>query len=609
VLGVSCGDEKPQPPPNREPTVNSLTAQPTEVASGGTVALALDASDPDGNELTYTWRQEPAEPAGTFAAARSPAWTAPQVSTDTFFVLGVTVADGKGGTDSGSVTVKVLAPASGNQAPVLTEGPLASPDSVAGASPVTLTVTATDADNDALTYAWTQVPAQPAGTFSDASSRTPTWVAPSVSSTQLFTLQVTVSDGKGGSVQGARAVSVNPPASGNHAPVLSEGPTASPTSLKGLDQTQLSVTATDEDFDSLTYTWIQEPASPAGTFSNTAARLSRWTAPTVNSPQTFTLKVVVSDGKGGSVQGQVDVTVTNHAPVLTAGPSASPASVEEQQPVNLSVTALDEDNDALTYAWEQVVPDASQGTFSSTSVANPTWTSPDVSVNTVYTLRVTVTDARGSSVQGTVDVVARKVNRVPTVGDISAPTTLLAGSTGDFSVTATDPDGDALTYAWSQTAPASQGTFVGSSNKSAQWFSPSVATQTSFTLSVSVTDGQSDPVVRTVSVPVTVPRYTDVQAVWNTVPSCTGCHGTAGGLSLSAANSYANLVNATTVNAACNTLKRVLPGDPDNSALVRKMEGTTCGTRMPSNNTAHFTNNPGQLVRVRSWILAGAAND
>jgi hypothetical protein len=152
---------------------------------------------------------------------------------------------------------------------------------------------------------------------------------------------------------------------------------------------------------------------------------------------------------------------------------------------------------------------------------------------------------------------------------------------------------------------------VGSSGTtaSAQWFSPSVGTQTSFTLSVSVTDQQSEPVVRTVTVPVTVPHYAaDVQTIWNAVP-CTGCHGTAGGLSLAAADSYANLVNVNTRNATCNTLKRVTPGDPDNSSLVRKLEGATCGTRMPRNNQTHFDTRPGELVRVRSWILAGAAND
>jgi hypothetical protein len=30
---------------------------------------------------------------------------------------------------------------------------------------------------------------------------------------------------------------------------------------------------------------------------------------------------------------------------------------------------------------------------------------------------------------------------------------------------------------------------------------------------------------------------------------------------------------------------------------------------MPSSNPQYFSNNPGLLIRVRSWILAGAVNN
>jgi hypothetical protein len=107
-----------------------------------------------------------------------------------------------------------------------------------------------------------------------------------------------------------------------------------------------------------------------------------------------------------------------------------------------------------------------------------------------------------------------------------------------------------------------------------------------------------------------VPAYTDVQAIWDAVP-CTGCHaaGGRGGFDLRAANSYASLVNVATQNGACNTLKRVEPNNPDNSSLVRKIEGTGCGTRMPQDNPSYFVDNPNLLVRVRSWIQAGALNN
>jgi hypothetical protein len=300
----------------------------------------------------------------------------------------------------------------------------------------------------------------------------------------------------------------------------------------------------------------------------------------------------------------------NTPPALT-GPTVAVTQASPGEAVTLTLEASDPDGDTLTYAWTQT-PASPEGTFSSTTVASPTWTAPTVTGTQQFTLSVTVTDGKGGDVQGSVNVGVSgpPANQPPTVAaTITAPSSLLAGATGDFSITASDPDGDTLTYTWEQQAPATQGTWVGDrTGSSAQWYSPVVGTQTSFTLNVSVTDGKSDPVVRTVTVPVTVPRYAaDLQPVWNNV--CTSCHGSGGGLSLAAASSHSNLVDVTARAAACNTLSRVKPGAPDDSVLVRKLEGTMCGNRMPRNNPTYFSANPGLLVRVRSWILAGAAND
>ncbi|MBJ6759452.1 PKD domain-containing protein [Myxococcaceae bacterium JPH2] len=503
-------------------------------------------------------------------------------------------------------------PQPANSAPRLT-GPTAPSDEFASGERVALSLTATDQEGDTLTYAWTQEPAAPAGTFSSTTEAGPTWSAPSVTQDTSFVLAVSVSDGKGGTVEGSVKVLVHAAPIVNRPPRITDGPRGSVTSVAGPAPVVLGVTASDEDGDALSYAWTQAPATPAGSFTDTHVPAPAWSAPAVTTAQRFTLKVVVSDARGGSTQGVVDVEVTppvagNTSPTLSQAPVASAATVDEGKAVTLSAAATDGDGDVLTYFWTQVSPASPTGTFANMFGDHVTWTAPLVRSTTTYTLRVSVTDGRGGVTQGDVTVSVRDLNRPPTVAPaITAPDSLVAGDTATLDIAATDPDGDTLTYAWTQTAPASQGHFVaGTSGASAKWFSPDLSTETSFTFSVSVTDGQSAPVERTVIVPVRVPTYADVQRVWT--QNCMGCHDTqsTNGLVLAAGSSHTNLVGITARNPNCNTLARVSAGDPNNSVLIRKMSGTTCGDRMAKNNPTLFDTQPGDLVRVRSWILAGA---
>jgi hypothetical protein len=135
-----------------------------------------------------------------------------------------------------------------------------------------------------------------------------------------------------------------------------------------------------------------------------------------------------------------------------------------------------------------------------------------------------------------------------------------------------------------------------------------VASETAFTLRVSVSDGVAPAVQGSVQVTVTIPAYAaKVQPVFTQNCSCHMGAFPSGGLTLAAGQSYADLVDVAAT--ACAPLKRVLPGDPDQSVLVRKITGNTCGGRMPASDTGFFDRNPGLVDRMRSWILAGAAND
>jgi hypothetical protein len=51
---------------------------------------------------------------------------------------------------------------------------------------------------------------------------------------------------------------------------------------------------------------------------------------------------------------------------------------------------------------------------------------------------------------------------------------------------------------------------------------------------------------------------------------------------------------------------RVIPGDPDNSYLVKKLEGSAgiSGRRMPFSGPPYLTD--GQILILRRWIALGA---
>jgi hypothetical protein len=95
-------------------------------------------------------------------------------------------------------------------------------------------------------------------------------------------------------------------------------------------------------------------------------------------------------------------------------------------------------------------------------------------------------------------------------------------------------------------------------------------------------------------------------------PACTQCHAAGGiaagtGLVLTEGVAYANLVGRPSRLRPGETL--VIPGDPDNSYLVRKLEGgpNINGVRMPFAGGPYLTT--GQMAVIRRWIELGAANN
>jgi len=93
---------------------------------------------------------------------------------------------------------------------------------------------------------------------------------------------------------------------------------------------------------------------------------------------------------------------------------------------------------------------------------------------------------------------------------------------------------------------------------------------------------------------------------------CTGCHSDAGrnasgGLVLLEGRAYQALVGQPSRQKPGAT--QVVPGDPENSYLIKKLEGAPdmVGVRMPRSNGPFLT--AGQVSIIRRWIALGAKND
>jgi hypothetical protein len=109
--------------------------------------------------------------------------------------------------------------------------------------------------------------------------------------------------------------------------------------------------------------------------------------------------------------------------------------------------------------------------------------------------------------------------------------------------------------------------------------------------------------------PAAAPRFGEVFAQVLSQGGCTNgyCHGSSGGLSMSAAPDkiYAALVGAPSRGVDCPGAVRVVPGNPADSLLWRKLspEAPACGKKMPWGLAPLPAE---KLDLVRRWIEGGA---
>src|SRR5678815_4186397 len=93
------------------------------------------------------------------------------------------------------------------------------------------------------------------------------WTAPAVSADTVFTFQVTITDGQGGSTSGNAQVMVTHTVV-NRPPSVSASIAVSPSMPVAGEVVTLSITASDPDGDPLTISWVQTSPVSQGTFGS-----------------------------------------------------------------------------------------------------------------------------------------------------------------------------------------------------------------------------------------------------------------------------------------------------------------------------------------------------
>jgi len=245
---------------------------------------------------------------------------------------------------------------------------------------------------------------------------------------------------------------------------------ANETLLSPSGKTVIECNATGIDGGNLSYNW----SASGGTMHIEGGGESvRWTAP--DSVGDYNITVNVADGEGGEATASVVITVRiNHLPAILS------LTASEERPLPLEVCQLecraeDPDNDSLSYNWE-----AEEGNITGEG-SIVSWTAPEQPGS--YNITVLVEDVMGgkSTASLTIDV---GPNRPPVIESLVAEKTCLhTGAPCNIVCTASDPNNDALSYAWSIDA----GNISGSGSK-VKWTAP--PREGKFIIMVTVSDGR-----------------------------------------------------------------------------------------------------------------------
>ncbi len=401
---------------NRPPVFTAEMPNST-VAEGDTLTFTYAATDPDGDPLTFSLVNPPAN--ASIDANTGVFTFTPDYDQEGSYDIVVQVTDGDLTTTS---TTSVVVVTNTNRPPFFTaEMPNST---VAEGDTLTFTYAATDPDGDPLTFSLVN---PPANASIDANTGVFTFT-PDYDQEGSYDIVVQVTDGDLTTTSTTSVVVVT---NTNRPPVFTaEMPD---TTVAEGDTLTFTYAATDPDGDALTFSLVN-PLPNASIDANTGVFTF---TPDYDQEGSYDIVVQVTDGDltTTSTTSVVVVTNTNRAPFFTA--ELNDTTIAEGQLLEFTYQAEDPDGDPLTYALIEK-PD---GADIDPATGVLTWT-PGYDQEGTHNIAATVTDGEFIDTSRTSIVVVTHTNQAPQFTAELNDTTINEGQTLTFTYEVVDPDGD-----------------------------------------------------------------------------------------------------------------------------------------------------------------------
>jgi hypothetical protein len=416
---------------NRAPVFNSSPR--THLQAGRTFRYPVDVSDPDGDRVTLILVEAPE--GMSLDENQTLIWQTPATLAGTTADVLLRATDGRGGITDQEFSIRLTTEMT-NSAPLITSQPRLS---AVVNQPYTYDLAAFDADGDAIRWQLLQAPL---GMSLDPDTGTLRWTP---RPDQLGRQMVVIEAWDAFNVAAVQRFEIEVVCFNRNPAILSVPPTRALVDSGYL----YPVRAIDPDGDSLRF---ELENAPAGMTIDAGTGLIRW-RPTNAQIGSHDIRIIARDPAGATGRQNYTVvvalgtdlvepndpdgpTLNNRSPLITSTPVFTAVADELYR---YDVIAIDPDGDQLTYSVESDAPNLSIDP----ATGRISWT-PAAGQVGQYTVTVQAIDERGASGFQSY-VLAVRANQPPQI--VSQPRlTATPESTYRYTVRATDPDNDPITY-------------------------------------------------------------------------------------------------------------------------------------------------------------------